>query len=164
MQLRMAFALNIKILLCCYFSCNLVSYLHWPLSLHVHPATLTCLIDGVMALTPKITTAWNPNNILAKISNSLPVIVEFGQSRLSKTSFHPEQNATRTSTAQFWKPTFGRISGIFKPNKSAPISSNLTVRCPFSNFANRAICFNASTHFSCNPLTPTHNTASVQEF
>ena len=117
-----------------------------------------------MALTPKITTAWNPNKILAEISSSFPVSVQFGRSRLSKTSFNPEQNVTRTSRAKFWKPTFGRISGIFKPNESAPISSNLTVRCPFSNLANRAICFNASTHFSCDPLTPTHNTASIQEF
>ena len=159
----MALVLNIKILLFCYFSCNMVCHLHWPLS-PVHTVTLTCLIHGVMALTPIITTAWNRNKILAKISNCFPVIVEFGQSRLSKTSFNPEQNGTRTSRAQFWKPTFGRISGFFKPNESAPILSNLTVRCPFSNFANRAICFNASTHFSCDPLTPTHNTASIQEF
>ena len=47
-----------------------------------------------MALTPKVTTAWDHNKILAKISNCFPVIVEFGQSRLSKTSFDPEQNGT----------------------------------------------------------------------
>ena len=74
-QFRLAFALNIKILL--FFSCNLLCYSHWPLLSSAD--ALTCLIDGAMALTAKTTTTSNPNKFSPRFQINFQLVLNLAE-------------------------------------------------------------------------------------
>ena len=63
--------------------------------------TTACLFDGVIALSPKIITDWNPSSTVAKIPYSSPLKVGGGRRRFWNTSVNPEQNVMRTSRLMF---------------------------------------------------------------